>query len=165
MGQAHCSDMGSRLTLRRAGSCTRIGASWENASTTPESSAEFPHCGYIPLRLEWYSLIQFSLFAVCGWIENGKHMHSVIELRSTRRYRLSVPALFMWEIQDWKSRNGKGVTRDTNALGVYVQTDSLPPVGARVQMEILLPQAGGFQPRNALARRRHSSSMRERRSD
>jgi hypothetical protein len=92
-------------------------------------------------------------------------MHSVIELRRTRRYRLSVPALFMWEIQDWKSRNGKGVTRDTNALGVYVQTDSLPPVGARVQMEILLPQAGGFQPRNALARRRHSSSMRERRSD
>jgi hypothetical protein len=92
-------------------------------------------------------------------------MHSVIELRRARRYLLSVPALFTWAPPDGKPRNGKGVTRDINALGVYVQTDSLPPVGARVQMEILLPQAGGFQPRNALARRRHSSSMRERRSD
>jgi len=49
----------------------------------------------------------------------------------------------MWEIQDWKPRNGKGVTRGTNALGVYVQMDSLPPVGARVQMEILLPKLAG----------------------
>ena len=29
--------------------------------------------------------------------------------------------------------------RDINTFGVYVLTDSLPPVGARVQMEIMLP--------------------------
>ena len=74
------------------------------------------------------------------------HMHSAIELRSAKRYRLSVPALFMWAPQEGKPRNGKGVTRDINALGVYVQTDSLPPVGARVQMEVVLPKLADSSP-------------------
>jgi hypothetical protein len=67
-------------------------------------------------------------------------MHNAIELRRAKRYRLNVPALFMWAPQDGKPRNGKGVTHDINALGVYIQTDSLPPVGARIQMEIVLPK-------------------------
>jgi hypothetical protein len=74
------------------------------------------------------------------------HMHSVIELRRAKRYHLSVPALFMWALQDGKPRNGKGVTHDINALGVYIQTDSLPPVGARVQMEIVLPKLADSSP-------------------
>jgi hypothetical protein len=73
-------------------------------------------------------------------------MHSVIELRRAKRYRLSVPALFTWATQGGKPRNAKGVTRDINALGVYVQTDSLPPVGARVQIEIVLPKLADSSP-------------------
>lgn len=67
-------------------------------------------------------------------------MNSVIELRKTKRYRLSAPALFVWAPQDGKPKNGKGVTRDINTFGVYVLTDAVPPIGARVQMEIVLPR-------------------------
>lgn len=74
------------------------------------------------------------------------HMHSVIELRRAKRYRLSVPALFTWAPQEGKPRSGKGVTCDINALGVYLQTDSLPPVGARVQIEIVLPKLADSSP-------------------
>ena len=81
-----------------------------------------------------------------GWSESDNPMHNAIELRRAKRYRLSVPALFMWALQDGKPRNGKGVTHDINALGVYIQTDSLPPVGARVQMEIVLPKLADSSP-------------------
>ncbi len=67
-------------------------------------------------------------------------MHNAIELRRAKRYRLSVPALFTWAPQEGKPRNGKGVTRDVNASGVYVLTDVLPPVGALVQLDILIPK-------------------------
>jgi len=73
-------------------------------------------------------------------------MHNARELRRAKRYGLSVPALFTWAPKEGKPRNGKGVTRDINALGVYVQTDSLPPVGARVQMEIVLPKLADSSP-------------------
>ncbi len=67
-------------------------------------------------------------------------MHCVVELRKAKRYPLSAPAAFWWAPQDRKPRSGKGVTRDINTFGVYVLTDTLPPVGARVQMEIVLPK-------------------------
>lgn len=67
-------------------------------------------------------------------------MQIPIELRKAKRYRLSAPALFMWAPQDGKPHSGQGVIRDINTFGVYVKTDALPPVGARVQMEIALPK-------------------------
>jgi hypothetical protein len=82
----------------------------------------------------------------CRSNESDDHMHNAIELRRAKRYGLSAPALFMWAPQDGKPTNGKGVTRDINAIGVYVQTDSLPPVGARIQMEIVLPKLTDSKP-------------------
>ena len=76
----------------------------------------------------------------CGRSESDDHMHGVVELRKAKRYPLSAPALFMWARQDGKPQNGHGTTRDINTLGVYVLTDALPPVGALVQMEIVLPK-------------------------
>ncbi len=67
-------------------------------------------------------------------------MHSVIELRKTKRYQLTAPAIFMWAPSDGKPQSGQGVTRDINTFGVYVTTDALPPVGARIQIEITLPK-------------------------
>ena len=67
-------------------------------------------------------------------------MHKGIELRKARRYTVSAPTLFMWAPQDGKPQSGSGVTRDITAFGVYVVTDALPPVGARVQIEIALPK-------------------------
>lgn len=74
------------------------------------------------------------------------NMRCAIELRRAKRYRLSAPALFLWAGQDGKPRNGQGVTRDINTSGVYVLTDAMPPVGARVQIEIVLPKLAGSSP-------------------
>lgn len=67
-------------------------------------------------------------------------MHSTVELRKANRYRLSAPTLFLWAPREGKPHSGQGVTRDINASGVYVVTDVLPPVGALVQLDILLPK-------------------------
>jgi len=73
-------------------------------------------------------------------------MHSVIELRKAKRYPLSAPVHFMWACQDGKPQSGHGTTCDINTLGVYVLTDILPPVGALVQMEIVLPKLADTGP-------------------
>jgi len=67
-------------------------------------------------------------------------MPSAIELRKTKRYRLSAQAHFLWAPHEGKPQSGRGITRDMNASGVYVLTDALPPVGALVQLDILLPK-------------------------
>jgi len=65
---------------------------------------------------------------------------SAIERRRATRYRLSTSAIFMWAPHDGQPHGAQGVTRDINASGVYVLTDVLPPVGALVQLDILLPK-------------------------
>lgn len=67
-------------------------------------------------------------------------MQSSIELRKAKRYRLNAPALFLWAPHEGKPQSGQGVTRDINASGVYILADVLPPVGALVQLDILLPK-------------------------
>ena len=76
----------------------------------------------------------------CGCSESDNHMLCAIELRKAIRYQLRAPALFMWAPQNGKPQSGRGFTRDINTFGVYVQTDSIPPVGARVQLEIVFPK-------------------------
>jgi hypothetical protein len=72
--------------------------------------------------------------------ESDNRMHTAIELRKSKRYPLNAPVLFLWAPHEGKARSGQGVTRDINASGVYVLTDVLPPVGALVQLDILLPK-------------------------
>ena len=99
------------------------------------------------------------------WSENDHHMHNAIELRKAKRYPLTAPAQFMWASREGKPQTGQGVTRDINTTGVYVQTDALPPVGSRVQMEIVLPKLADTGPGMHLAgegivlRSEHSSAM------
>lgn len=73
-------------------------------------------------------------------------MHCVLELRKATRYRLSAPALFMWAPHDGEPQSGQGVTRDINTFGVYVLTNALPPAGALVQIEIVLPKLADTGP-------------------
>ena len=77
---------------------------------------------------------------LCGCSESDDHMRNAIELRRAKRYWLSAPALFVWAPKNGEPQIGQGVTRDINTSGVYVVTDAIPPVGARVQMEIVLPK-------------------------
>lgn len=67
-------------------------------------------------------------------------MRNAIELRKAKRYRLNAPALFMWAPQDGKPQSGHGTIRDINTSGIYVFTAAMPPVGALIQMEIVLPK-------------------------
>lgn len=71
--------------------------------------------------------------------EGDYHMPIPVELRRAKRYRLAAPTLFLWAPQDGESHRGEGETRDINTFGIYVLTDSLPPIGARVQLETILP--------------------------
>jgi hypothetical protein len=83
---------------------------------------------------------------IARWIESDDQVHSIIELRKSNRYALRAPVLFEWAPQNGEPQSGRGVTRDINTFGVYIVTDALPPVGALVQMDILLPklEAPGF---------------------
>lgn len=67
-------------------------------------------------------------------------MHNVMELRKAKRYTLTAPAVFMWAPPDGELHSGQGMTRDINTFGVYIVSDALPPVGARIQIEIILPK-------------------------
>lgn len=67
-------------------------------------------------------------------------MHNGVDLRKAKRYQLCAPARFLWARQDGKPQSGQGVTRDINTFGVFVTTEELPPVGARIQMEVQLPK-------------------------
>src|ERR1700733_14884994 len=99
-------------------------------------------CGHLPDFVHWGSLIQFgvSRLRMGGWIESDDHVHSVIELRKSNRYALRAPVLVEWAPQNGEPQSGQGVTRDINTFGVYIVTETLPPVGALVQMDILLPK-------------------------
>ncbi|MGD0157999.1 MAG: hypothetical protein ABSB50_18065 [Terracidiphilus sp.] len=76
----------------------------------------------------------------CGGIESDDPMHSVIELRKAKRYRLSAPVFFLWGPQEGKPQSSQGVTRDINTSGVYILADKLPTVGTLIQLDILLPK-------------------------
>ncbi len=80
------------------------------------------------------------MLARCGWIESDDLMHDSLDLRKANRYRLSAPVHFLWASHEKEPQRAKGLTRDINASGVYVVTDELPPVGALVQLDILLPK-------------------------
>lgn len=69
-----------------------------------------------------------------------------VELRKANRYRLSAPSVILWAPEGGPAESGRGVIRDINASGVYIVTSAHPPVGARVQLEILLPQMANNQP-------------------
>jgi hypothetical protein len=63
-----------------------------------------------------------------------------IELRKASRYRLNALICFLWAPPNGPVQSGQGVTRDINTCGVYVLANSSPPVGALVQVDILLPK-------------------------
>jgi hypothetical protein len=61
------------------------------------------------------------------------------ELRKTNRYRMNASVRFAWASHDGLLQYGEGSTRDINVSGVYVLSGGLPPLGALVQLDIVLP--------------------------
>jgi hypothetical protein len=68
-----------------------------------------------------------------------------VELRKSRRYRLLVPAFFLWERPDGRLQEGGGTIRDISDRGVYVSGNMVPPLGAHLEVDVHLPslEAGG----------------------
>src|SRR5664279_5669271 len=62
-----------------------------------------------------------------------------VELRRTNRYSVSAPVHFWWLKLDGLSESCVGETRDISSSGVFVLAALLPPVGASLQLDVLLP--------------------------
>ena len=60
-----------------------------------------------------------------------------------KRFELAVPATFWWSYAKGPAKSGKGVTNNISNSGVLVTTNECPPVGARIQMSVLMPRAEG----------------------
>ena len=61
-----------------------------------------------------------------------------MELRNRVRYRLSADAVFAWEGAQHDRFLGEGLTRDISLAGAFIFTLTCPPVGATVQLDVLL---------------------------
>jgi hypothetical protein len=66
-----------------------------------------------------------------------------MELRKTRRYRLSAPAFYCWERADGTLQEAQGITRDISDRGVFIVARELPPVGKFVELDVHLPGGTG----------------------
>ncbi len=66
-----------------------------------------------------------------------------MELRKSRRYRLSAPAFFCWESSSGTLQDGKGQTHDISVTGAFVTTETAPPWGARLELIVYLPSLQG----------------------
>ena len=51
---------------------------------------------------------------------------------------MSVPVVFSWEGSRCDRFRGEGSTRDISAVGAYILTPTSPPVGAEVNVEIMI---------------------------
>jgi hypothetical protein len=61
-----------------------------------------------------------------------------VELRKSRRYRLLAPTSFSWERPDGQLQEGRGTIRDISDRGVFVTGYVVPPVGARLDVDVYL---------------------------
>lgn len=66
-----------------------------------------------------------------------------MELRKTKRYRLSAPAFYCWERADGILQEAQGMTRDMSSRGVFILAESLPPPGAHLELKVYLPSLSG----------------------
>jgi hypothetical protein len=53
------------------------------------------------------------------------------------------PVFFCWASPNGSARSGTGTARDIDTTGAFIHSIELAPVGARVQMDIMLPNISG----------------------
>jgi hypothetical protein len=62
-----------------------------------------------------------------------------MELRKSKRYRLSAHAVFCWESSNGILEERAGTTRDICSTGSFIVADSAPPRNAQVQINVYFP--------------------------
>lgn len=64
-----------------------------------------------------------------------------MDRRRQKRYELEAPVSFFWKDAGGNRRRGHGFLRDVSEKGVFVWTHESPPLGTKVQFEILFKSA------------------------
>jgi len=64
------------------------------------------------------------------------------ERRKGKRFRLRLAALFSWRDAQGRLQSGEGWSRNIGSRGIYVKTNTAPPVGTLLEMNIFLPELG-----------------------
>ena len=59
-----------------------------------------------------------------------------MDRRIHTRFDLTAPVSYTWTELDGICRTGRGSTRDVSECGLFVLTDSFPPVGTVIQFEV-----------------------------
>ena len=65
-----------------------------------------------------------------------------MERRGATRYRLRLIVTFSWKDDTGAVQGSTGRSRDLNGRGIYVHSESVPSIGAYVEMNVFLPQRG-----------------------
>src|SRR5450755_1228291 len=61
------------------------------------------------------------------------------EARVTRRYPIAAQVSFQWRGSDRAWFHGTGITRDISASGALILSDDLPPLGAEIEVMVMVP--------------------------
>jgi PilZ domain len=61
------------------------------------------------------------------------------EARVTKRYPIAARVSFQWRGADRRWLKGTGVTSDIGASGASILTQEVPPLGAEVEVTVMLP--------------------------
>jgi hypothetical protein len=59
-----------------------------------------------------------------------------MDRRLHKRFDLNAPVTYSWKDRPGIRRSGHGTTRDVSECGLFVLSDSLPPVGTAIQFEV-----------------------------
>jgi hypothetical protein len=62
-----------------------------------------------------------------------------VERRKDIRFLLRVPVTFKWNDEQAWPHEGSGFSRDISTAGIFVMAEICPPLGAAVEVEVLLP--------------------------
>ena len=66
-----------------------------------------------------------------------------VERRKHRRFKLRAPVQFLWKSSGAGRQSAEGNTCDISPHGVFVQTQSCPPLGTNVQIDVFLVNNSG----------------------
>jgi len=94
-------------------------------------------CTTFALNL-WLSCSRIGTSSVLDLQQIGQEIWNM-NLRKSNRYVLSCPAQYQWVSAEGLTQNSSGITRDVGIGGVFVRADRSPPVGAKVELSIALP--------------------------
>jgi hypothetical protein len=64
------------------------------------------------------------------------------ERRKGKRFRLRLAVLFSWRDAQGLLQSGEGWSRNIGSRGAYVRTNTAPPIGTLLEMNIFLPELG-----------------------